>query len=115
MQNIFEKFKIQSSSVDGITKRQIHEIRFLLDSDDEGVFATVTDRNLQEIEVNYTHFHGLSREILKSIDEIRRQDSARFHWNRGEDRCYLKEYPYLTSLIVQSEFLIKENTMERFS
>lgn len=106
MQSIFERFRIQSSGLTEIKKQPTVDIRFLLDADAEGVFVTTTDKHLKEIDPNYAPFHGLTREILKLLFEIRIQDGLRFHWDRSEDRCYLKDYPYLTSLLVRSDLVV---------
>lgn len=91
--DIFERLKRRRTLIK--KKPAVSAVFFQLDFDEVGVYITVVDKNQKEIEASYEYYSGHTREILKSIENIRDKNSFRIDWEISDDKIYLAEHEYL--------------------
>lgn len=93
--SIFDKLKTPHST--RLTTRKIHsEILFQLSFDGVGAFVRIIDqKTLKEVEVDYRCFSGISRDLLKSIERVKNDESFRIDWEHPENRVYLARNEFM--------------------
>jgi len=91
--DIFEKLK---RSKPLITKeKSVQAVFFQLNFDTDGAYLCVINEKGKQISPGHEYFAGPTREVLKSIENIRKQNSFRIDWNKPGGQIYLSEHDYL--------------------
>jgi len=91
--DIFEKLK---RSKPLITKeKSVQAVFFQLNFDADGAYLCVINEKGKQISPGHEYFAGPTREVLKSIENIRKQNSFRIDWNKPGGQIYLSEHDYL--------------------
>ena len=91
--DIFEKLK---RSKPLITKeKSVQAVFFQLNFDADGAYLCVINEKGKQISPSHEYFAGPTREVLKSIENIRKQNSFRIDWNKPGGQIYLSEHDYL--------------------
>lgn len=109
MQNIFDRFKKQATENSLVPAKLPGDVRIVLDYDETGMFISIADKNLRKISLDSSGYNGLTREILKSVEEIRQRERFSVNWTQREHRLYLVRYPYLANLIARSDLLVNRD------
>ena len=91
--DIFERLKRKRTVVS--KRRATSSLFFQLNFDEVGAYIRVVDQNQKEVEANYRHYSGHTRQILKSIENIDAKNSFRIDWEIPTDRIYLDENEHL--------------------
>lgn len=92
--NIFEKLKKKTSVEKQI--KSTPEIFFQLQFDEEGcAYVRGIDQKQNEVEVDYRAYSGHTREVLKSLENIKARNSFRIDWEKPLEKCYLSENEFL--------------------
>jgi len=91
--DLFEKLKRKKTV---ITKRpSVSSLFFRLNFDNVGAYLAVVNEKGEEIKADYEYYNGHTRDILKSLENIREKNSFRIDWETPGDRIYLAEHEYL--------------------
>lgn len=100
--DIFEHLKRKKTM---ITPRHaaVSAVFFQLLFDKAGAYLNVVDDKQQEIDASYEYYSGHTRELLKSLENIREKNSFRIDWEMPEDKVYLAENDYLLWQLQQCE------------
>lgn len=91
--DIFEKLKRSKSLITG--QKTAQTVFFQLNFDTSGAFLRVVDGKGQDIHPGHQYYTGPTREVLKSIDAIRSQNSFRIDWKKPSGKVYLNDSDYL--------------------
>ncbi|MDI6735974.1 MAG: SNF2-related protein [bacterium] len=91
--DIFERLKKKKTV---IKKRQSPcPVFFQLCFDDDGAYIRVVNRNNQEIDVPYESYTAGTREVLKSIENIKDKNNFHIDWETPNNNIYLAHHEYL--------------------
>jgi SNF2 family DNA or RNA helicase len=93
LNDVFEKLKRGKPFVKKQNTSQ--PIFFQLGFDQNGAFVRVVNSMKDEIDPGYQLYTGPTREVLKSIENIKTQNNFRIDWDKPENRVYLSENDYL--------------------
>ena len=106
-QDIFERFKKNRSAPISSNTKVADQIFFQLDFDDSGAFLNVVDKKGRALEADYQQFSGVSRSILRSINNITEKSAFRIDWDyAASGRVYLHEHDYLLEQLRQSDCFV---------
>jgi len=110
--SIFEHFRRQKS---GDSKAKTHpKIYFQINFDDYGAYLSIVDKKGKNIEVSYLGYSGVTRNLLRSIEQISEKNSFVIDWEKPAERIYLAEHDYLVDLLKRTEILVNKK-MESLS
>jgi len=113
MQNIktglFEKLKRKKTVI--TKKPTASSLFFRLNFDNIGAYLTVIDEKGEEIKAGYEYYNGHTRDILKSLENIREKNSFRIDWETPGDRIYLAEHEYLFWQLQQCDNFISAKSV----
>jgi superfamily II DNA or RNA helicase len=70
-------------------------IFFQLNVDAHGAYLDVVNEKGKPVSPGHEYFSGPAREVLKSIENIKKQSSFRIDWNKSGRQIYLSEHDYL--------------------
>ncbi len=90
---IFEKLKRTRPLLS--RNKTAQSVLFQLKFDVDGAYLCVINEKGAQISPGHEYFAGPTREVLKSIENIRKQNSFRIDWNKPNGQIYLSEYDYL--------------------
>ena len=77
--------------------------------DEAGAYLEVVDADREKVVVDYRHYRGRLRELLKAINVIERQAAQRFVWDDdATDRIYLHEHEHLIWMLRECEEVVDE-------
>ncbi len=85
------------------------DVFFVLKADEKGSYIEVTDKKGNAIDVDYRTYSGVTRSILKSVEQIKQKNDFSIDWENPENKIYLFEYPYLIGELLRSEQLINND------
>jgi superfamily II DNA or RNA helicase len=71
------------------------KVFFQLNFDANGAYIDVVNEKGKPVSPGHEYFSGPTREVLKSIESIKKQNSFRIDWNRSSAQVYLSEHDYL--------------------
>ena len=91
--DIFEKLKRTRPLLS--RNKTAQAVFFQLKFDVDGAYLCVINEKGTQISPGHEYFAGPTREVLKSIENIRKQNSFRIDWNKPNRQIYLSEYDYL--------------------
>ncbi|MFH0999011.1 MAG: hypothetical protein V1844_26495 [Pseudomonadota bacterium] len=91
--DIFEKLKRTRSLI--TKEKSAQAVFFQLNFDANGAYLCVVSDKRKQISPGHEYFTGPTREVLKSIETIRKQSSFRIDWNKPGGQIYLSEHGYL--------------------
>jgi len=102
--SIFEHFRRQKSSDN---KAKTHpKIYFQINFDDYGAYLSVVDGKGKKVEVSYLGYSGVTRNLLRSIEQISEKNSFVIDWEKPAERIYLAEHDHLVDLLKRSQNLV---------
>jgi superfamily II DNA or RNA helicase len=90
---LFEKLKRSKSLVS--KQKTAQSVFFQLNFDPIGAFLRVVDDKGRDISPGHQYYTGATREVLKSIDTIKNENSFRIDWKKPAGNIYLNETDYL--------------------
>lgn len=88
------------------TAQERKEVFFLLNSDSQGAFVTIVDKQLQSIEADYHYYDGDIAQTLRTIYHILEDMHFRISWEGTNNRIYLTEHPYLIFQLLRCDNLL---------
>ncbi len=91
--DIFERLKKKKTV---IKKRPSScPVFFQLCFDDDGAYIRVVNQNSKEIDVPYESYTAGTREVLKSIENIKDKNNFHIDWKTSNNNIYLAHHEYL--------------------
>lgn len=91
--DIFETLKRSRPVIS--KEKTAQTIFFQLNFDDGGAYLDVVNEKGKPVSTGHEFFSGPVREVLKSIENIKRQSHFRIDWNNAGGNIYLSDHDYL--------------------
>ncbi len=105
--SVFEVFK-KEKTVITVTKGKVISVVFCLLFDDSGAYIEVRNEKGKVVEVDYQHYSGVVRTILKQVQTIHHRSDFVVDWEHPTNQVYLHENDSLIELLLQSKVWITE-------
>ncbi len=105
--SIFEIFKKEKQGVATGSGKHI-PITFKLLFDDAGAFVQIQDKNGAEVDVDYQHYSGAVRTVVKSIQAIKAKADFVIDWENPSNEIYLHKHEILIEPLLKSQLLQTE-------
>ncbi len=102
MNKVFDIFKKKEFTK---SRNKVIDFIFNLCFEDERAYIITADSKGKEIEVDYYHHTGTTREILKVIKKTNTDNQNIIKWDNSENRVWLDDHDYLLPLLVRSDML----------
>jgi len=93
MEHLFEQLK--RTGYQKSKEKTASEVFFQLNIDSTGAYLEVTDSKGKPVEFDYRAHSASVREVLRSIEAIKRQLDFAIDWEKDNDNVYLAEHDYL--------------------
>ncbi|MBF0452096.1 MAG: DEAD/DEAH box helicase [Candidatus Magnetomorum sp.] len=84
-------------------------IYFQLKFDSSGAYIHVVDDQSNPVDASYEKYSGVTRELLKSIDNIHEKNSFRIDWNTPHRRVYLADNEFLIWQLRHCKTFVTDN------
>ncbi len=84
------------------------DVYFVLQADEKGAYIEVTDKKGNKTDADYRIYSGVTRSILKSVEQIKQKNDFSIDWENPENKLYLFEHPYLIGELLRSQQLINK-------
>jgi hypothetical protein len=91
--DIFETLKRSRPLI--TREKSVQAVFFQLQFDANGAYLCVINEKGKPVIPGHEYFAGPVREVLKSIENIRKQNSFRIDWDKSGGQIYLSEHGYL--------------------
>ncbi len=106
--SVFEVFKKEKTTTT-VTKGKIISVVFCLLFDDSGAYIEVRNDKGKVVEVDYQHYSGVVRTILKQVQTIHHRSDFVVDWEHPTNQVYLHENDSLIELLLQSKVWVTED------
>jgi len=110
--SLFDQFKKNKNAgyiTDTLKRTKPIDILFMLLFDDGGAYVEVADKTYKPVITDYRQHSGVTRSILKSVEQIREKGAFAVDWENPQNRIYLHEHPYLLDSLLHSGQLINKD------
>jgi SNF2 family DNA or RNA helicase len=102
--SFFEQFK--RNNFQQRSNKVFENVFFQINFDAYGAFLSVTDGKGKPVETNYLHYGGATRNVLKTLEQIRVKSNFVINWELPGDKVYLAEYPFLLEALRPCENIV---------
>ena len=106
--SVFEVFKKEKTTTT-ITTGKIISVVFCLLFDDSGAYIEVRNEKGKVVDVDYQHYSGVIRTILKQVQTIHHRSDFVVDWEHPTNQVYLHENDSLIELLLQSKAWVTED------
>ena len=103
---LFSKLKRQRSMM--LKNSHGGPIFFQINFDNIGAYLKVVDKNGQKQEPVFEYYSGVTRKILKALDDLSQKNSFRIDWETTSDRFYLAENSFLLNWLARCDNFVDE-------
>lgn len=104
--SLFDKLKTPQNDRT-VERKPTPDIFFQLNFDEAGAYIIVIDqKTLEEVKVDYRHYSGNSRDLLKCIERIGEEDSFRIDWDHPDDRVYLFKNEFIIWQLEKCDYIV---------
>ncbi len=105
---VFDVFKKEKTTTT-VTAGKLISVVFCLLFDDSGAFIEVRNEKGKVVEVDYQHYSGVTRTILKQVQTIHHRSDFVVDWEHPTNQVYLHENDSLIELLLQCKQWITED------
>jgi len=106
--NIFDILKRKKRVINKDHKGQ-GPVFFQIKFDNSGAYIHVVDDKNRPVDTSYDKYSGVTRELLKSLDNIQEKNSFRIDWKTPNKRVYLSENEFLIWQLRHSQTFVNES------
>lgn len=92
--DFFGQFKRHSFQAPARTSA-FQEVFFQIMRDNYGAVLHIVNSKGKEVETSYLNYGGVTRNVLRALEQIREKNGFVINWNRPGDQIYLADYPFL--------------------
>lgn len=118
MQDFLPLLKKKTIPTEGYNRTNIknkEKILFQINFDEQkNAFVTVINNKGEEVFPDYHLYNGENFHVLRTLDNIRKEQQTLFSWEETDNGIYLKDYPYLLYQLLRCNNLVN-NKLENIT
>ena len=109
MDNFLSKLKINPAASFSTERYTGQDIFFKLDTTGDDTFLCVVNGKGEDITPDYRYYAGSVAQLLRSMDNARREQVHQFSWDGVDEGISLKTHPYLLFPLALCKNIVDEN------